>query len=419
MSSADPQPTVETPSVVHAAQQKEAAPCANCGTVLQGAYCAVCGQRDEALRQPIGRFLKAAFIEFLGVDGRLWRSLGLLLFRPGRLTKAYLTGQRVRYIRPMRLYLIASLLFFFLLSVIDPVGQVSSGGEDVSADTTVRVADYRATLDAQRAANAQRLAAQETLVDSLETQYTTDSLAFATLADAEAHEERQKALVDLLDKRNDERRDLRQLQQRINRENQKLLWADEQVAAAPADSLIRPTDLERAAELLFEEAPGERVNINLPDWWPQSEPVRQMRAARTREELNLAFVAFFRDALRRLPTVMFLLLPIFAVLLKLLYVRRGWYYSEHLVFGLHTHGFAFVMFTVILLLTWASGGAGWANITATLLALLIPIYFYIAQKRVYRQGWFKTAAKVWVLGWMYFFVLTMGVGVALLLATAF
>ena len=122
--------------------------------------------------------------------------------------------------------------------------------------------------------------------------------------------------------------------------------------------------------------------------------------------------------LDRLPTVIFLLLPVFALLMKLLYVRRGWYYAEHLVFALHTHAFAFVVFSVVALLIWASGGADWAGAASAVLLSTIPIYFIIAQKRVYAQGWIKTLVKVYFLAWMYFWVLLGGAILAVALAAA-
>ncbi len=421
MSSSDSPSPVETPLVSREEKPEEGAPCANCGADLHGAYCATCGQRNEPLRQPVGRFLKAALIEFLGVDGRLWTSLWVLLFHPGQLTNAYLAGKRIRFIRPLRFYLIASLVFFFLLSVIDPVGQVNFGGEAASADTTVQVADYRTMLQARLDENADRLASQVSVVDSLERQFLVDSLAFATVdsltADSTA-DVLENAFDDALDDRDDERRDLWRLRQRISQENRQLQWINSQIAVAPPDSLVRPPDLESAAALLFEDAPGNRININLPAWWPQSAAVRQMQAARTDAEFNAAFAAFIRDTLRRLPTVMFIVLPVFAFLLKLLYLRRDWYYSEHLIFGLHTHAVAFITFTIMLLVSWASGGANWAGIFGFVLLLLIPVYFFVAQKQVYGQGWFKTAFKAWLLGWMYSLVLSIGLVLALVLAAS-
>ena len=115
---------------------------------------------------------------------------------------------------------------------------------------------------------------------------------------------------------------------------------------------------------------------------------------------------------------MFLLLPVFALLLKLVYVRRDWFYSEHLVFALHTHAFAFLVFAVIAALLGFSGGAAWAGIVSQLLLVGIPLYFFVAQKRVYGQGWLKTGVKALLLGWVYGFLLVMGMVLAILLASA-
>jgi hypothetical protein len=64
------------------------------------------------------KLLVEALGDLYNFDSRLWRSLGLLLFRPGRLTREYLEGRRARYVPPFRLYVVLSLLFFFLLAVL-------------------------------------------------------------------------------------------------------------------------------------------------------------------------------------------------------------------------------------------------------------------------------------------------------------
>ena len=405
--------------------------CANCGLSLQGTYCTQCGQRNEPLRQPIGHFLKEAFTELFGVDGRLWQSFRLLLFKPGRLTTAYLTGHRVRFIRPLRIYLTASILFFFLLSLIDPAGQVDFGFDEVDVDSTVTVAQYREILDAKRVSNAELIVRQEKLVDSLNVQYVEDSLAFATQSliaindstagdslDVDLLDEQEEDLEDLLDDRDDERGDLISLRNRVAERSRQLNWLESQIATAPADSMVHPADMELAVQLLFDEAPGQNMNFDLPEWWPKGESVKRAQQARTNQEVQAAMVSFLTDAFRRLPTVMFTVLPIFALLLKGLYLRREWYYSEHLVFGLHTHGFAFIIFSMMLLVSWI--GLEFSEIPFIRLSLLltIPVYFYIAQKHVYGQGWFKTALKAWVLGWVYTFVLICGMLLALVLAVS-
>lgn len=140
--------------------------------------------------------------------------------------------------------------------------------------------------------------------------------------------------------------------------------------------------------------------------------MNRFRTAGSEDEMRTAFVDLLRAAIGQLPTVMFLLLPVFALLLKLIYIRRGWYYTEHLVFALHTHAFAFLIFLLIAVLSGLSGGAAWVRQISWVLFFTIPLYFYAAQKRVYGQGWFRTALKTLILGWLYV-TLLVGLGVAL------
>jgi hypothetical protein len=132
-----------------------------------------------------------------------------------------------------------------------------------------------------------------------------------------------------------------------------------------------------------------------------------------------------RTALGYVPTVMFVLLPIFAGVLKLLYVRQRRYYAEHMIFLLHTHAFVFVVFTVLLARGWLFGwmGAllGWTWLTPAIVTLLLGwalVYIYLAMKRVYGQGWLKTFLKYWTLGWAYFWILLPSI-LVLLVATVF
>ena len=90
--------------------------------MLPGDYCPDCGQRAGPLRVPLGTFLVQSFTEFFGVDGRFWRTLGALLFRPGALTVAYHRGRRRRFLSPLRVYLVATVTFFLTLALLDPSG---------------------------------------------------------------------------------------------------------------------------------------------------------------------------------------------------------------------------------------------------------------------------------------------------------
>ena len=86
--------------------------CRNCGADAPGAYCPACGQ-ETALRLPgAGRFMREAAGRYVAFDGRMWRTLFALLFRPGFLTREYLAGRRKRYVRPARLVLVLAIALF-------------------------------------------------------------------------------------------------------------------------------------------------------------------------------------------------------------------------------------------------------------------------------------------------------------------
>lgn len=94
--------------------------------------------------------------------------------------------------------------------------------------------------------------------------------------------------------------------------------------------------------------------------------------------------------LEKMPHALFILLPAFAFLLKLVYVRRGRYYVEHLVFSLHNHSFHFLLLTIATPLPWA-GADGIAFLGCI-------TYFVLALKGYYNQSWPKTLLKSGMLG---------------------
>jgi Protein of unknown function (DUF3667) len=96
----------------------EPSACPNCGAALGGAYCAACGQKAGSLNPTLGDFLRDLTQELLNVDGKVFGSVRLLLTRPGFLTLEQFAGRRVRYVAPIRLYLLFSLLFFATIELL-------------------------------------------------------------------------------------------------------------------------------------------------------------------------------------------------------------------------------------------------------------------------------------------------------------
>jgi hypothetical protein len=91
--------------------------CFNCGTALLGPFCPNCGQKSVPLNPRLSDVLHEFFHELLHLDGRLFRSLRQLLLAPGFLTREQFDGRRARWVPPVRMYLVFSVLYFALSSL--------------------------------------------------------------------------------------------------------------------------------------------------------------------------------------------------------------------------------------------------------------------------------------------------------------
>ena len=99
-------------------QQAPLTHCENCGAQLTGRYCAQCGQPAIDYRRSFRHVLVDVLDSFLNWDSKFFATIGLLIARPWYLTNEFLAGRRVRYLHPLRLYLLASILFFFAVSYL-------------------------------------------------------------------------------------------------------------------------------------------------------------------------------------------------------------------------------------------------------------------------------------------------------------
>jgi hypothetical protein len=120
------------------------ADCPNCATPLRGPYCHECGQRARSLRIRLRDVFEEAADELLHLDGKLVRTVRLLVTRPGMLTAELLAGRRVRYVSPLRLFLTFSLLFFALAAIVPGARQSYVRGESGAAGTPPTPADLAA-----------------------------------------------------------------------------------------------------------------------------------------------------------------------------------------------------------------------------------------------------------------------------------
>jgi hypothetical protein len=127
------------------------AACLDCGATLTGAYCADCGQSATvhvlSMREVAGDVTHS----LLHLDSRVWRTLRLLLLRPGELTRDFIAGRHQRHLPPFRLYLAISVLFFSLSALLPgaEIARVSSDGKAVVGPVSIGTPGATAGVDAQ------------------------------------------------------------------------------------------------------------------------------------------------------------------------------------------------------------------------------------------------------------------------------
>ena len=120
--------------------------CLNCGTPLIGAHCHDCGQAAH-LHRTLGALGHDLMHGVLHLDGKAWRTLPLLAWRPGDLTRRYIHGERAKFVSPMALFLFS---IFLMFAVFQAIGiDTPDGVETRNAITTEMAADL-AKLRAER-----------------------------------------------------------------------------------------------------------------------------------------------------------------------------------------------------------------------------------------------------------------------------
>jgi len=323
------------------------------------------------------------------IDSRIFRTLAPLYLRPGYLTNEYFAGRRVSYVTPFRLYFFLSVIAFFAAQFA--LGDINMNNAIVN-DNTIGSA---LTVEDVTKAHDEFVA----------------RLREATGAAAGG--------VDQAIKNADKKA------------AQRVAYL-KQVEEAKAKGQPTPIDTsEDSNDLSFNHAPWDAKKNPVHLGWLPAFANDRLNAAIGRIKENLPRIRkdpkpFLLGAFGMLAQVLFVLMPLFALLLKVFYIFKRRLYMEHLIVALHSHAFVFLS---MLLLTLAALARAWANDAAPWLApplrwaiiamiCWLPLYLFLMQKRVYRQGWLLTTLKFGVIGVCYTVMISWGIAVAFLVSLA-
>jgi hypothetical protein len=277
--------------------------CTNCGATASGVYCARCGQRIEPRIHTVSGLLREATESLTHADSRLWRTLLTLLTKPGQLTREFLDGRRVSYLPPFRLYLVLSLLFFVVASLL--------GEADL------------AELDQKTKPPEARTALED--------------------GDGKDEEKRKKEQIENCRKAN---------------------------YSGPWHDWLEPRIRRGCEQTVLDD--GRSLG---------------------------------REFMLNVPRMLFLFLPLIAFVMLLMYWFPRRYYVEHLLFFVHNHSFAFLLFLLLMLAT-APLPEGIGDLVTFAAFVYAAWYLFRAMRVVYAQGRALTLAKYLTLSLAYLVMLS-------------
>ncbi len=333
--------------------------CKNCESDINPSYhyCPVCGQKtDDDLT--IGVLFNNTISNFFSVDARFFKSFVPLMFKPGVMARHFVEGKRLRYLHPAQFYLFISVVFFFLFSLATrqqnmDFNQAAKEGFESGIMDSIEIENLNlGTKEAQ--------ALGQKLDDNHKAPYRTNSV--------EAQDKVQEVDSQLKD-------------------SIMLNFLNFSGSRAVLDSLIEiNAPLEEKLTVLGVTAEDSGFQRFI---FGQGLKIYERQAGGILE-------SFFDT----IPIAMFFLLPIFALILKLLYFRTGTF-AHHVVFSFYYFTFMFMVLSFITLLDLLWNIPVW--VYAVILSSTI-FYLIISLRRFYGQHLAWTMFKTGVLSVVYLLV---------------
>lgn len=318
--------------------------CLNCGTILEGKFCHNCGQENLELKESFGHMMNHAVSDYFHFDHQFFHTLNPLLFKPGYLTNEYMAGRRAQYLHPVKMYIFISIVYFLLLF------------------NTGHNSDFVKIKE-----NGKAPAATSKHIDSLKQSLTKNH----NLSTAQ----KTKIINDEITRQAD-------LKARAD--------ADTVNKNFKSGLLIITADTSYKQYITKQQ----KLPESKQDGWFQKLYNKRAFDYKTKYGTRSREV-FFEEVRHNIPKMMFLMLPLFALILKITFWRNKKFYVEHLIFAFHLHCFIFMFLAIIMLLLKLSPATGpWTDIINFVAGIYLLWYVYKALKLVYQRSVFRTITKI-------------------------
>ncbi len=325
--------------------------CCNCEKLIpeRASYCPYCGQKCTNGQVTVKELFQEFVESILNIDSRFFKTT-LHLFIPGKLTTEYFKGKHKSYIHPIRIFFVLTVVFIASINFLLDEDNINMDSMTDRAQKDVHDFYYFQHLD-------------------------TTSTAIAS----DFNDRRVNAAFDSLRSK---------MPGRDSSALNKAMNFNIQLFGSKADYPITEQDI-------VELTPDQIIEkYEIKGFWNQVIWKQQIRML----SKGSNFVMYI---INNATWMILLLLPFFALFMKLLYVRRGYYYVEHLVFSFHVHAFMFFLLTLQILL--AKTLPEW---TIAITFGIIAIYIIFAMRRFYCQQWWKTLFKFFIANTVYIILLS-------------
>jgi hypothetical protein len=337
--------------------------CLNCNTALNGRFCHICGQENIEPKESVWGLISHFFYDITHFDGKFFGTTGTLFRRPGLLPKEYIEGKRARYLHPIRMYVFTSAFFFLIF-----FSQYSAKNIDLGSDKDLEYSDStRFALQAARETALQYAANKD---DSIDLVKVFDEILPASAVDSTSGKRKKKPKDD----------------------NKNVYEADGKTNWNVDISEVKYRN--RREYDSVQKALPESVRDG---WWRRLTVRRNLEI---KEKYKGNKEAFGRELIDRFlhtfPYLLFISLPLYALFLKLLYIRRRqYYYVDHGIFLIYLYIFSFLLLLVVFGLDALRQSLhwDWMGWLETILILYGIYYAWRAMHKFYGQGKGRTTLK--------------------------
>lgn len=331
--------------------------CRNCGAPLSEGdkFCAACGQKNTDGRFTFRELMANLADNLFSLDARIIQTVSALI-RPGKLTESFFQGKHVRYYHPVRLFIFSAAVLIAISSVViskDELSTVDDGWQQrreyveqqkLHAKVDSMLLDVKASTD-----DTLTLAAVDTFSARFKgplPQFDLDSLPLGPIVHIGTDTRGSGTMMSFDD-----------------------------IVTLPVDSLCNKYGVE-----------------GIYDRFMIAQSIRIIRSPS----------GFIFHLIGNMVWMMLIMMPMLALVLKVFYIRSRFLYYEHLIFSFHIHTFLFLVTSVFLLLQFGVGGnVFWISVP------ILLVYPLLAIKRFYKQSWWKTILKSFIVSLLYLLILAL------------